>query len=55
MKPLIAIGAFAVVLAACAIATGPGSVATVGTRTDFKREVAASAPVIEEVLIQEKK
>lgn len=43
------------VLAACAIATGTNSVATVGTKSEIKREVAASAPVIEEILLQEKK
>lgn len=40
-----------VLLAACAIATGPNSVATVGTKVEGKREVAASAPTIEEILI----
>lgn len=39
------------ILVACAIATGPHSTAVVGT--DVKREVAASAPTIEEVIIKE--
>lgn len=51
MKPLVAIILLAA-LAACAIATGQGAVALIGTKTEVRREVAASAPIIEEVLIQ---
>ena len=44
----------AVVVVGCAIATGAGAVAHVGVDTEVKREVAASAPVIEEILIDKK-
>lgn len=41
-------------IAACAIAIGDRSTATVGTQAEVKREVAASAPVIEEILLEKK-
>jgi hypothetical protein len=53
MKYLLLIGV--VSLAACAVAFGERSTATITTHSDIKREVAASAPMIEEVLIQERK
>jgi hypothetical protein len=42
-------------LVSCAIATGQNSIAVVGTKSELKREVAASAPTIEEVIFQERK
>jgi hypothetical protein len=41
-------------IAACAVATGSNSTATVGTKSEIKRELAASAPTIEEVIIDRK-
>jgi hypothetical protein len=44
----------ALLVTACAIATGAYSTATVGVTSDLKREVAASAPIIEEVFVEKK-
>ena len=52
MNALPAILLACVVAVGCAVAVGANSLAIVGTKAEAKREVAASAPVIEDVFIE---